>query len=1177
MNPSRIATIARLELWTYLTGPLFWFLLLLVAFVALSLNPIPMMPSGDATIGGVRPFINSPHALAPFFSLGAFLLYTFFVPLLAGPAVIRDDEAKITDLLHSTPLSPAEYITGKFAGAVASFGLVLAFHLALTIWNHQLAPVPNPEALRGPFQLGTFVASMLLFAAPGVLFCAGLAFAVGEWTRKPMAVYAVPIVLFLSVLVFLWPWSPPGLHPAINQFLMIVEPSGLRWLSETAFKVDRGVAFYNHAPLPFDATFWLGRLFTLAVPLLAVAASVRHRRATIAGKRAARKSPARSGAVTEGETLSFRSLRDLRMTSAPPGFLASTMRMVRSEIEELSGQPVLYLLIPFAMLLVVESAETETDSLGGAVLQTAGGLAVGTLEMITTLVCLLLMFQTVESVQRDRGAGFALIFYSAPFRTGAMLLAKGLAGAVLAAVILLGSAAASLAVLALQGRGRVEVWPFLVVWGLLLPPTFFAWSAFVTAVLAIVRERYATYAVGLGALLLTVYGFLSGRMTWVSNWPLWGALRWSDMGAFDLNAGALLLNRLLVASAGVFFAALAIRFFPRTESDATGTLHRLRPRNVFRSALRLAPFALPPLLAGGWLAHQVDNGFQSEAAQGQARAYWRRNVATWDGVTPPALTHMDLKVALEPRLRTATVAGTFTMVNRAAEPMGLLPFTVRPSFRGLAWTLDGAAAEPEDRSGLHVLQPAAPLRPGQEVRVGFSYQARYPEGMTRNGGGAAQFVLPSGVVLHTLRDDFLPVPGFVGSLGWAGEDSPEPRSYPDDFWKARLAPISGQEDAFTTRIEVTAPSEYTVNSVGEKTAESARGGRTTVVWESGAPVRAVNIVAGRWAVRRRDGAAVFHHPGHPYNVEEMLNALAAARARFSEWFHPYPWRELRLSQFPNQASNAQGFPSNLSFSESSGFLSKGAGGAAFVVTAHEAAHQWWGNLLTPGEGPGADVLIEGMAHYSALLLVEAELGLQGRMDLARSFESSYGKRRRVDSELPLVKTQDNGRDSDETVIYDKGAWVMWMLHNHLGRDRMLAGLQAFFRAWHASPDHPSLQDLIAALRPYAADPAAYQAFVEQWFFGVVLPEYRVSDAEAVPAGGAWRISATIENVGTGVASVELAAVRGGHPDGKRTAVTLAPGRPLRVSWTAGFRPERIVVDPDVLVLQLNRGRAAARF
>ena len=40
------------------------------------------------------------------------------------------------------------------------------------------------------------------------------------------------------------------------------------------------------------------------------------------------------------------------------------------------------------------------------------------------------------------------------------------------------------------------------------------------------------------------------------------------------------------------------------------------------------------------------------------------------------------------------------------------------------------------------------------------------------------------------------------------------------------------------------------------------------------------------------------------------------------------------------------------------------------VTAHEAAHQWWGNILVPGMGPGGNILSEGMAHFSTALLID---------------------------------------------------------------------------------------------------------------------------------------------------------------------------------------------------------------
>ena len=364
--------------------------------------------------------------------------------------------------------------------------------------------------------------------------------------------------------------------------------------------------------------------------------------------------------------------------------------------------------------------------------------------------------------------------------------------------------------------------------------------------------------------------------------------------------------------------------------------------------------------------------------------------------------------------------------------------------------------------------------------------------MPRRDGVVEQFVLPAGVVLHTLRDSFLPVPGFDPGLGHAVGEAPAPPRGAAAQRTARTRPAAGFPHAFTTRIAVTAPTGYTVNSVGTRSATIHDGDRTTVVWESAVPVRAVNVVAGRWEVQRRDGAAVFHHPEHGRNAPEMLDALVAARQRYGAWFGPYPWPELRLSEFPDRVTLAQGFASNIAFSEGLGFPARSSPDQRlpFTVTAHEAAHQWWGNLVTVADAPGADVLLEGMANYSTLLLHEAELGPRARIPFATQLERQYRDGRRRGTERPLLEMVDTGEPGTATVVFDKGAWAFWMLHRHLGAERMLAGLREFATTHRADTGiYPTLGDLLATLRTCATDPAAYEALVDQWFARVVLPDW----------------------------------------------------------------------------------------
>ena len=392
-------------------------------------------------------------------------------------------------------------------------------------------------------------------------------------------------------------------------------------------------------------------------------------------------------------------------------------------------------------------------------------------------------------------------------------------------------------------------------------------------------------------------------------------------------------------------------------------------------------------------------------------------------------------------------------------------------------------------------------------------------------------------------------------------------------------------------MSVTAPAEYTLNSVGVCVSDSVRDGWRTQVWATDHPVKILNVVCGKWKVKQGHGTTIYYSSAHPYNVDEMSSTLDAARRWYSEWFLPYPWRELKLSEFPALAGYAQGFGTNITFSENIGFLTKNdaKSDATFLVTAHEAAHQWWGNILTPANGPNGDFLSEGMAHFSTLLLFDKVKGPRGRMEFAKGLEARYNDRRRVDDERAMYDV-DGKREADETVIYDRGGWVFWMLYDFMGHDRALAGYQNFIRTWSVGRDHPALQDFVASMRPYAPDAAAYDVFVKEWLEDRVVPEYRVVSAKKAKSGSQYDVTVTVRNTGTGSMPVEVAATAGerwsdskaGAPSAQnqsyrdaRGTVTLGAGESRTLTIRCEFAPERVVVDPDTRILQLRRKQAVA--
>ena len=1196
MNLRRLGLVFGQDLSHQSRRILFWVWMIVLVFFAFAFSyGVAKISSGDSSVAGQQAHITSEFGISLQLGILTALIYGFFASVLGGMAVIQDEEHRVVEILHATSLRPEEYIWGKFAAVLMVCLIVVTVHTGAAIFCNHVLPAGSARDLRGAFHLMNYVRPALLFNLPTVIFMAGVSFAIGEWTRKPVLVYFLPVAVLLGSIFFLWEWSPSWLDPRIDKFLMVIDPSGFRWLSKTWLDVDRGTKFYNTTPVPVDGLFLTNRLVTLAIGLGAVASSVLHLKANMRGKfRRAERAWARLTAAGSGLTatpahpLMLRPLSAMGMTAKPPGLLAAAWTVALAELTELKSSPGLYLFVP---LLVLEAAAPNLIAVGAfdtPLLLTPGTIAVRSFGPLTIMVCLLLMFYTVESLGREWRTRLASISMSAPVRTGSILLGKAIGLGFVAVVVVMTMLLAAIGFLLYQQTVGFAPGPFALVWGLILFPTVWLWTAFIMTVFSVTKNRYVTYAIGLAVLIFTGYRQATNQINWVGNWPVLNALRWSDISILEFDRSALFLNRATAIGLAISLTVLTARFYGRRDRDVVRLAHRFRPAALFRTALLLLPFAVVPVATGAALWVLIDRGFQGQAVQARAKDYWRKNLSTYKDWPLPDITAVDLDVALDPDHGRLKVSGTYDLVNNQEKPLRQIPVTIGPHWEEPKWTLEGKTYTPDDRAGLKIVTPAEPLAPGKTLKLGFAFEGAYPVGVSKRGGGSDQFILPSGVVLTSFGPAFAPLLGFNEGIGVDDENKYESKEYPEDWYKGQTDSAFGSRRPFKTRVKLSGPAAFTLNSVGTIQSDEVKDGRRTTVWESDHPVNFLNVVAGKWEVRRGKGTAVYYHRSHTYNIDEMVGALDSAREYYSKWFRPYPWKELKLSEFAALASYAQGFPTDITFSEAIGFLTKNDKklDAAFLITAHESAHQWWGNMVAPGRGPGGNLISEGGAHFSTLLLFEQVHGVRGRIEFAKRIEDSYAKGRKADSERPLVKI-DGTRDGDNTVTYDKTGFVLWMLMNQMGRERMIKGLQAFFEDFHANPDHPVLEDLLATLRPHAEDAAAFDAFTKQCFLQVVVPEYTLSEQKRTKEGEKWLSSARVTNEGTGTMIVEVAAVKGERfkDDGKdnpkyheaRTTVTLGPGAFKPVSVRTDFEPEKLVVDPDAKVLQLRRKMAEVKF
>src|SRR5262249_18994677 len=153
------------------------------------------------------------------------------------------------------------------------------------------------------------------------------------------------------------------------------------------------------------------------------------------------------------------------------GFAKSALEVAKAELHGIRRHPGLYLFVPLILLQTLFN-DYNVGAFDTRLLNTSGTLAAGMMNTLTLLVCMMILFYTTESLQRERSTGFGAIAYATPLRTAALLAGKAIANAVLGVAIVFACLVGCLGILAFQGHVPLELLPFAIVWGLLLVPTF---------------------------------------------------------------------------------------------------------------------------------------------------------------------------------------------------------------------------------------------------------------------------------------------------------------------------------------------------------------------------------------------------------------------------------------------------------------------------------------------------------------------------------------------------------------------------------------------------------------------------------------------------------------------------------------------------------------------------------
>ncbi len=357
-------------------------------------------------------------------------------------------------------------------------------------------------------------------------------------------------------------------------------------------------------------------------------------------------------------------------------------------------------------------------------------------------------------------------------------------------------------------------------------------------------------------------------------------------------------------------------------------------------------------------------------------------------------------------------------------------------------------------------------------------------------------------------------------------------------------------------------------------------------------------------------------PSPASDLQAVADKAAKAIESFSQWFGPYPYGSLSLTQMPGKLS--QGWP-GLVFLSSIAFLSPQEQSDLNLdpvsreiysqVLVHETAHQWWGDLV--GWKSYRDQWIaEGLASYSSLLLLEQQDPAQFRQVLERYRRdllstNKDGERLRDAGPVTLGTRLESSHfpGGYEAIGYERGTWLFHMLRSMLhdarlrdasardsdaasgsikGRAKLVANADSeepFFRALRKVRERYegksiSTEELLGVFEEGLPRPLWYEKrpkldwFLEGWIEGTAIPELAARDIRITEKNGVTTVTGVIVQKDVPddlVTAVPVYATTAGN-----TLVflgeVLADGAETGFRLTAPSTVRKIVLDPKQTIL-----------
>ncbi|WP_423148578.1 M1 family aminopeptidase [Rubrolithibacter danxiaensis] len=1069
-------------------------------------------------------YTNAPFYIAGLIVAGGFF-WLVMGATIAGEAAARDVQMRMHPLIYTTPVTRLNYLGGRFLAAFLVNALLM-LSLPLGVLFSFYLPGMDQDGL-GPFRPSAYLSVYFFISLPNAFVATALQFTFAALSRKVMTSYLVSLllavvaqVLAMAVAKLFGNWGlvklldPVGIFGIVRNELETWTPTekNIRLITLEGIFLWNRVLWLSVAIGSLVLTYLR---FDFVHPVINGSSGPFKRRPKVQASTYVENAVVGSTGI---------SVPKVERTFNFATYFRQTLTIAWASFGKMARNPVGLTLVAAIALISAMFGNRIMTQFGIPVLPTTQQVLVyltaplGSISTPWAVIPLLIMYLVGELVWHERDAGLKDIADALPIPEWVLFTGKFLGLGLIIIVWMALITTGGVLMQVVLGYDKLEIGLYLKALLGLQFIEYLLFSLLALAVHVVVNQKYIGYLVVLLAFIFIAFPstfHVEHKMLIYGADPAWW---YTDIRGFGPTLKPWLFFKLYWTGWALLLAVAARLLWVRGREQGLKYRLKLVKRRLTSTTTWVGIIASGLILVfGSFIFYNTNilNAYLSSSDINKRKADYERRYGRYRNTPQPQLTGTKLQVEIYPDRQEVEIRTAYTMVNKDSVSIDFIHLQsisgIEPAEVKFNRSADIVQMDKELSYYIYKLKQA--LRPGDSLQLNFVVQ--YKQRGFRNSG-TDEWVMKNGS--YFTNYDLLPAIGYqryrelndvVLRKKYKLAARPEHPSLYDA--EARSKRYSTDQNTFEA-IVGTAMDEVAV-APGNLQKNWTEGGRRYFHYKADAPIGGeYALLSGNYALQESKwnnvAIRIYYHRGHDRNIDRMLRSAKASLAYFTEQFGIYPYKHFNVVERAGGGGGASADASIIYYGEKYSLMNPDDGPNGFdlpyYILAHEVAHQWWGIArLTPANVEGAGVLIEGLAVYSGMQVLEKTYG-EGHLQQYVNFLHSFYEMPRSLATAPLLQA------NEDFLYYRKGGLAMYALSKYIGKEKVNGALRSLLQK-HSSGELPlpTTLDLYQELQKVTPDSLNYllnDLFKKNTYWRLKTKKFAAKQTKA----GNWQVTLKVQ-------------------------------------------------------------------